>query len=89
MLLILHVAEQDGWYHLIADDESWFFFNTPARCIWTLSTDTMVTKPRLEVQSKISRLQSCETRATSMLSTDSQMIENEQRLFCDKYAHST
>jgi hypothetical protein len=51
MLPFLHVAERDGWHHLITSDESRFFLNTSPRCTWTLSRDNMVTRPRFDIQS--------------------------------------
>jgi hypothetical protein len=74
MLLFLYVAERDGWHHLVTGDELLFFFDTLPRCMWTLLRDDVVTKPRLDIQSKKSCLQSYGIRAASMLSTDSHMI---------------
>jgi hypothetical protein len=74
MLLFLHDAELDSWHYLVTSDESWFFFNTSPCRMWTLSRDGVVTRPRLDIQSKNSCLQSYRIRAASMLSTDSQMI---------------
>jgi hypothetical protein len=70
----LHAAERDGWHHLVTGDESWFFFNTFSRRMWTLSRDDVMTKPKHDIQSKHSCLRSYGIRAASMLSTDSQMI---------------
>jgi hypothetical protein len=42
--------------------------------MWTLSKDDVITKPRLDIHSKNSCLQSCGIWAASILSTDSQMI---------------
>jgi hypothetical protein len=53
MLPFLHAAERDDWHHHVIGDESWFFLNTSPRHMWTLSRDDMVTKPRLDIQSKI------------------------------------
>jgi hypothetical protein len=74
MLPFLYAAEHDGWHHLVTGDESWFFFNTSPRRMWILSKDDVVTKSRLDIQSKKSCFQSYGIRAASMLSTDSQMI---------------
>jgi hypothetical protein len=52
MLPFLHVAERDGWHHLVTGDESWFFFETSPRRMWTLSRDDVATKPRQQIQSK-------------------------------------
>jgi transposase len=52
MLPFLDAAQRDGWHHLVIGDESWFFFNTSSRRMWTLSRDDVVTKPRLDIQSK-------------------------------------
>jgi hypothetical protein len=52
MLPFLSAAERDGWHHPITGDESWFFLNTSPRRMWTLSRDDVVTKPRLDIQSK-------------------------------------
>jgi histone-lysine N-methyltransferase SETMAR len=48
----LYAAERDGWYHPVTGDESWFFFNTLPRRMWTLSRGDVVTKPRQQIQSK-------------------------------------
>jgi hypothetical protein len=74
ILLFLHAAKREGWHHLVTSDESWSFLNTSLRRMWTLSRDDMVTKLRLDIQSKNSCLRLCGTRAVSMLLTDSQMI---------------
>jgi hypothetical protein len=74
MLPFLHAIERDGWYHYVTSDESWFFLNTPPRCILILLRDDVVTKPKLDIQSKNSCLWSYSTRVASMLSTDSQII---------------
>jgi hypothetical protein len=52
MLPFLHAAERDSWHHLVTGDESWFSLNTLPRRMWTLSRDDLVTKPRLDIQSK-------------------------------------
>jgi hypothetical protein len=52
MLPFLHTAQRDGLHHLMTGDESWFFFNTSLRRMWTLSRDDVVRKPRLDIQSK-------------------------------------
>jgi hypothetical protein len=31
MLPVLHTAERDNWYHLVTNDESWFFLNISSR----------------------------------------------------------
>jgi hypothetical protein len=36
----------------VTDDESWFFFNTLPRRMWTLSRGDLVTKSRLDIRSK-------------------------------------
>jgi hypothetical protein len=51
-LPFLHVAERDGWHHLVTSDESWFFFDTSPRRMWTLSRDDVATKTRQQIQSK-------------------------------------
>jgi hypothetical protein len=71
MLPVLHIAEWDDCHHHVTGDESWFFLDILPRRMWTLSRDDMVTKSRLDIQSKNPCLQSCGTRANSMLSTDS------------------
>jgi hypothetical protein len=52
MLPFLHAAKWDGWHHLVTGDESWLFFNISPRRMWTLSRYDMVTKRRLDIQSK-------------------------------------
>jgi hypothetical protein len=52
MLPFLHPAERDGWHYLVTGDESWFFFDTSLRRMWTLSRDDVATKPRQQIQSK-------------------------------------
>jgi hypothetical protein len=52
MLPFLHVAERNGWHHLVVGDESWFFFNASPRRMWTPSRDDVATKSRLDIQSK-------------------------------------
>jgi hypothetical protein len=47
-----HIAEHDGWHHLVTGDESRFFMNTSPPRIWTLSRGDVVTEPRLGIQSK-------------------------------------
>jgi hypothetical protein len=74
MLPFLHAVERDGWHHLVIGDESWFFFNTSPRRMWTLSRDDVVTKPRRDIQSKNSCLRSYGIRAASMLSKDFQTM---------------
>jgi hypothetical protein len=51
MLPFLHVAEQDGWHHLVTGDELWFCDNILPCWMWTLSRDDVITKPRHEIQS--------------------------------------
>jgi hypothetical protein len=46
ILPFLHAAERDSWHHLVTDDESWYFFDTSPRRMWTLSRDDVATKPR-------------------------------------------
>jgi hypothetical protein len=53
MLPFLYAAERDGWYHLVTGDESRFSLNISPRCMWTLSRNDVITKPRLDIQSKI------------------------------------
>jgi hypothetical protein len=48
----LYDAERDDWHHLVTGDEFWFFFNTLSRRMWMLSRDDVVTRPRLDIQSK-------------------------------------
>jgi hypothetical protein len=52
MLPFLYVAERDGWHYLVTADESWFFFDTSPRRMWTLSRDNVATKSRQQMQSK-------------------------------------
>jgi hypothetical protein len=52
MFPFLHAAEHGRWHHLVTDDESLFFLNIAQRRMWTLSRDGVVTKPRLDIQSK-------------------------------------
>jgi hypothetical protein len=49
---LLHAAQRDIWHHIVTSDESWFFFDTLPRRMWTLSRDDMATKPRQQIQSK-------------------------------------
>jgi hypothetical protein len=51
-----------------------FFYNISLCRMWMLSRDDVVTKPRHDIQSKNSCLQSYGIPAASMLSTDSQII---------------
>jgi hypothetical protein len=74
MFPFLHVGEHDSWHHLVTGDESRSFLNPSPRRMQTLSRDHMVTKPRLDIQSKNSYLRSCGIRAAPMLSIDCQMI---------------
>jgi hypothetical protein len=74
MFPFLYAAQRDDWYHLVTDDESWFFFDISQRRMFTLSRDNVVTKPRQQIQSKSLCLRSYGIPAASMLSTDSQMI---------------
>jgi hypothetical protein len=52
ILLVLYAAERDSWHHLVTSDESWFFLNISPRRMWTLSRYDIVTKSRLDIQSK-------------------------------------
>jgi hypothetical protein len=52
ILPFLYAAERDDWHHLVTGDESWFFFNTSPRRMWTLSRDNVITRPKLDIQSK-------------------------------------
>jgi hypothetical protein len=52
ILPFLHTAERDIWHHLVTGDESWFFLDTLPRRMWTLSKDDVITKPKLDIQSK-------------------------------------
>jgi hypothetical protein len=52
MLPFLYAAQRDGWHHLATNDESWLFFDTLPRRMWTLSRDNGVTKPRQQIESK-------------------------------------
>jgi hypothetical protein len=52
ILPFLHDAKRDSWHHLVNDNESWFSCNTSPRRAQTLSRDDVVTKPRLDIQSK-------------------------------------
>jgi hypothetical protein len=52
MLPFLHTDERDGWHHFVTSDDTWFFFNTLPRRMWTLSRDDVITKSRLDIQSK-------------------------------------
>jgi hypothetical protein len=58
MLPFLYTAQRDDWHNHVTGDESWFFFNTSSRRMWTLSRDDVVTKQRLGFQSKNSCSQS-------------------------------
>jgi hypothetical protein len=53
MLPFLYAAQRDGWHHLVTGYESWFFFDTSPRRMWTLSRDDVATKPRQQIQSKM------------------------------------
>jgi hypothetical protein len=48
----LHAAERDGWNRLVTGNESGFFLTILPDRMWTLSRDGVVTKPRLDIQSK-------------------------------------
>jgi hypothetical protein len=52
MLPFLHAAKHDGWHHLVTGDESWLFFDTSPRRMWTLSRDDVATKPRQPIHNK-------------------------------------
>jgi hypothetical protein len=52
MLPFLHAAKRDDWHHFMTGDELWLFFNISSRRMWTLSRDNVVTKSRLDIQSK-------------------------------------
>jgi hypothetical protein len=52
MLPFLYAAQRDGWHHLVTGDESWFFFSTSPRRMWTLSRDDVAIRPRLDIQKK-------------------------------------
>jgi hypothetical protein len=52
MLPFLYAAQRDYWHHFVTSDESWFFFNTSALRMWTLSRDNVITKLRQQIQSK-------------------------------------
>jgi hypothetical protein len=52
MLPFLLAVERDGWHHLVASDELYFFLDISLRRMWTLSRDDVVTKQRLDIQSK-------------------------------------
>jgi hypothetical protein len=51
MLPFLLTAERESWHH-VTGGESWFFLNISSRRMWILSRDDVVTKPRLDIQSK-------------------------------------
>jgi hypothetical protein len=48
----LHAAKRDDWHHLVTNDEFQFFFNISPCRMWTLSRDDVVTKLRLDIQTK-------------------------------------
>jgi hypothetical protein len=52
MLSFLQIVKRDGWYHFVTDNDSWFFFNTLPRHMSILSRDDVITKSRLDIQSK-------------------------------------
>jgi hypothetical protein len=52
MLPFLSAAERNSWHRFMTGDESRFFLNTSLRRMWALSRDHVVTKPRLDIQSK-------------------------------------
>jgi hypothetical protein len=52
MLPFPHNTKRDSWHHFVTSDEFKFFLNTSPRRMWTLSRDGLVTKPRLDIQSK-------------------------------------
>jgi hypothetical protein len=52
LLPFWHAAERDGWHHFVTGNESWLFLNTSPRRMWTLSRDDVVTKSRIDIQSK-------------------------------------
>jgi hypothetical protein len=52
MLSFLYAAQRDGWHYPVTGDEPWFVFNTSLRRMWTLSTDDIATKPRLNIQTR-------------------------------------
>jgi hypothetical protein len=89
MLPFLHAARLDGWHHLVTGDESWFFFKTSPRRMWTLSRDDMVTTPRLNVQSKKCMFTIIwNSIGFYIVDRLPNHTKNEQRLFRDKYAYS-
>jgi hypothetical protein len=53
MLPYLRAAQNDDWQHLMTGDESWFSLHPALLRLWTLSRDDLVTKPKLNIQSKI------------------------------------
>jgi hypothetical protein len=74
MLSFLHTAERNGWHYLVTGDESWFFFDTSPRRMWTLSRDDVATKSRQQIQSKSLYSRLYGIRLGYMLSIDFQMI---------------
>jgi hypothetical protein len=52
ILQVLSAAECDSWDYLVTGDESWFCLNISSSRTWTLSRDHLVTKSRLDIQSK-------------------------------------
>jgi hypothetical protein len=52
MLPYLLAAQNDGWQHLVAGDESWFFLDTTPRLVPRPSKDDVFTKLKLNGQSK-------------------------------------
>jgi hypothetical protein len=54
MLPFLLIAERNSWHYLVTGDESWFFLNILPHRMWTLSRDDVVTKLRLDIQTKTS-----------------------------------
>jgi hypothetical protein len=51
-LPLLHAAQRDSWHHLVTSDESWFFFDTLPRRMWTLSRDDVAIKSSQQIHSK-------------------------------------
>jgi hypothetical protein len=52
MLPFFHTAKRDDWHHIFTGDESGLFFNISPSRMRRLSRDDVVTKPRLDIQSK-------------------------------------
>jgi hypothetical protein len=52
MIPILTPADENGWYHLVTGDESWFFLSYSPSQRQTLTRDDVATKSRHDIHTK-------------------------------------